>query len=136
MSDLTRIEPIDLSHNAASFLPGDHRIVAYKMTGTLFFGTVGKIETLLDQNRDRALGLVLEMHQVINLDATGLDALKTLLNTLKAEGCSLVLVGPTAQPLELMQRTGFIVELGAANVLTTLDAALARARELATQPNS
>jgi SulP family sulfate permease len=75
------------------------------------------------------------MHQVINLDATGLDALKTLLNTLKAEGCSLVLAGPTAQPLELMRRTGFIDELGVANVLTNLEAALARARELATQPN-
>ena len=133
MSDLTRIEPIDLSQNAVAFLPGEHRIVAYKMTGSLFFGTVGKIESLLDQNRDRTLVVVLEMHQVINLDATGLDALKTLLNTLKTEGCSLVLAGPTAQPLELIQRTGFIDELGVANVLTNLEVALVRARDLASK---
>jgi len=132
ISNLTRIEPIDLSRYGDMLPDGAHNIAAYKLFGALFFGAVGKIESLLDQSRERIAVVVLEMHQVIDLDATGLDAIETLLRTLRQEGCHLVLADLTAQPLSLMRRTGFIHEIGAANIVPDLGAALARARELTT----
>ena len=50
---------------------------------------------------------------------------------LREEGTQLVLAGVTAQPLSLIRRSGFIHELGEANLVDDLAAALVRARELA-----
>jgi len=131
ISNLTRIEPIDLSRYETILPAGTRNIAAYKLFGALFFGAVGKIESLLDQSRERIAVVVLEMHQVIDLDATGLDAIETLLRALRQEGCYLVLADLTDQPLSLMRRTGFIHEIGAANIVPDLRAALARAGDLA-----
>ena len=131
ISNLTRIEPIDLSRYETILPAGTRNIAAYKLFGALFFGAVGKIESLLDQSRERIAVVVLEMHQVIDLDATGLDAIETLLRALRQEGCHLVLADLTDQPLSLMRRTGFIHEIGAANIVPDLRAALARAGDLA-----
>jgi len=131
ISNLTRIEPIDLSRYETILPAGTRNIAAYKLFGALFFGAVGKIESLLDQSRERIAVVVLEMHQVIDLDATGLDAIETLLRTLRQEDCHLVLADLTDQPLSLMRRTGFIHEIGAANIVPDLRAALARAGDLA-----
>jgi SulP family sulfate permease len=136
ISDITRIEPVLLPQagalERADGAP-DESVAAYKLFGSLFFGAVGKLEALLDQKRDRLKVLVLEMHQVINLDTTGLDFLETLHRTLHEERRHLVIAGLNAQPASLVRRSGFLQELGERNVVPDLDAALARARELAAQ---
>jgi SulP family sulfate permease len=68
--------------------------------------------------------LLLEMHQVINLDTTGLDALETLHQQLERRGGTLVIAEPTEQPLSLMRRAGFVDRLGEDNVFDDLDVAL------------
>ena len=70
------------------------------------------------------------MHQVINIDTTGLDALEALHDVLLEEGRHLILAGLTTQPASLIRRSGFIEELGEANVASDLSAALLRARQL------
>jgi len=72
--------------------------------------------------------VILEMHQVINLDTTGLDALETLLRMLRKRGGRLIIAEPTEQPLSLMRRSGFLDELGPGNLFDALDDALAAAR--------
>lgn len=136
-SNLTRIEHLSVpdgnagSPASAPRAESKGRIVAYKLFGSLFFGTVGKIEELLDHDRTSVAVIILEMHQVIDLDATGLDSIRTLLDTLRAEDCKLVLCGLTAQPLSLIQRSGFIEDIGSDNIVPDWDSALARARLLA-----
>jgi SulP family sulfate permease len=68
------------------------------------------------------------MHQVINLDTTGLDALETLLERLHAQGGTLVIAEPTAQPLSLLTRSGFVERMGAHNLFEDLDVGLATLR--------
>jgi len=133
ISDVTRIEPILLPQAGALERPDDApegSIAAYKLFGSLFFGTVGKLESLLEQKRGRMKVLVLEMHQVINLDTSGLDFLQTLYKTLNEEGRHLVIAGLNEQPASLVRRSGFLHTLGEHNVLPDLPSALARAREI------
>ncbi len=142
VSDITRIEPINLTQHAGGGAlletdapaeagkSGAGQIIAYKLFGALFFGAVGKIEALLDEKRDRVAVLILEMHQVINLDSTGLDAIESLHRVLREEGSQLVLAGLTPQPISLIHRSGFIRDIGEANLVPDLQAALTRAQEL------
>ena len=133
VSDLTKLEPIDLKeYEGAALREGEapHHVAAYKLFGSLFFGAVGKIEALLDHSRENITVVILEMHQVINIDTTGLDALEALHDVLEEEGRHLILAGLTQQPASLIRRSGFIEELGEANVTSDLSAALLRARQL------
>ena len=72
---------------------------------------------------------MLEMHQVINLDTTGLDALETLLDQLHRRGGEMVIAEPTEQPLSLLTRSGFLERMGRHNLFDALDEALVALRE-------
>jgi SulP family sulfate permease len=122
VSNLTRVEPLPLPGEP----PG---IAAWKLFGSLFFGSVGRVEPLLDAKVNPSRVTILEMHQVISLDTTGLETLQQLARTLERRGGGLVLCGLTPQPASLVARSGFRDELGAENIVEHLDAALARARQ-------
>jgi len=129
VSDLTRMEPLPLPDAPPA-------IAAWKLFGSLFFGSVGRIEPLLDAKANPARVVILEMHQVISLDTTGLETLQQLARSLARRGGGLVLCGLTPQPASLVARSGFRDELGAANIVEDLDAALARATQLAASSGS
>ena len=135
ISGITRVEPISLPRPAVGALELDdgineESIAAYKLFGSLFFGAVGKLETLLDHKRERLSVLILEMHQVINLDTTGLDFLENLHRTLREEGRHLILADLNHQPMSLIRRSGFVATLGENNLARDLPSALVRAREI------
>ncbi len=123
ISSLTRIEQITLPQDY-SHTPTGHRVAAYRVFGSLFFGSVTKLEQLLDPAQAQADVVVLEMHQVINLDTTGLDALEELNRQLGRRGGRLVIAEPNEQPLSLMRRSGFFETLGADSVFDELEEAL------------
>ncbi len=125
ISSLTRIEAIPETALPAALPPG---AAAYSIFGSLFFGAVGKLESLMiDPASSGTRIMILEMHQLINLDVTGLDALETVHKTLKRSGGQLILSGANMQPLSLIQRSGFIDRLGSANCVSNLAAAVERA---------
>jgi SulP family sulfate permease len=123
ISSITRLEPIRLPANLAT-LPDGNRVEAWRVFGSLFFGSVSILESLADPAREQPDLLVLEMHQVINLDTTGLDALEAIHSHLERNGKSLVIAEPTEQPLSLMRRSGFMDRIGADHVFDDLEAAL------------
>ncbi|MFP5411873.1 MAG: STAS domain-containing protein, partial [Gammaproteobacteria bacterium] len=123
ISSLTRVEEIALPADYAR-TPDGRSIVAYRVFGSLFFGSVTKLEQLLDPARPHEV-VVLEMDKVINLDTTGLDALESLHRMLVRRGGRLVIAEPNPQPLSLIRRSGFLEELGPDAVFEELDEALA-----------
>jgi sulfate permease, SulP family len=127
VSTLTRIEPIRLPADLALLADG-RKVRAYRLFGSLFFGSVNKLEALFDPAQPLPDLLVLEMHQLINLDTTGLDAMEGLLRQLRRRGGELVLAEPTEQPLSLITRSGFAEEIGRHNLFDSLDAALQAVR--------
>ena len=64
------------------------------------------------------------------MDATGLNALEDLYARLHRKGKHIILSGPHAQPLFVMEKAGFLDQIGRDNVCPDLDAALARSREI------
>jgi len=128
ISALTRIDPVPDSEMPVPPAPG---VAVYAVFGSLFFGAVGKLERLADPRVLSHRVLILELHRLINLDTTGLDALENLHRTLEKRGCKLILCGANAQPLSLMRRTGFIDRLGEDNYLPLPGPAVTRANRLA-----
>jgi len=51
--------------------------------------------------------LVLEMHRLVSMDTSGLEALQQLHRVLKRRGVALVLANVNERPLSLMRRSGF-----------------------------
>lgn len=127
ISSLTRIELIPPNRLST---PLPHGVLAYSIFGSLFFGAVDKLEGLIDAEAIPEQALILELHQLINLDATGLDALETIRKTLQKKGSQLILCGANRQPLDLMRRSGFLERLGTQNCLDNLPDALARSTAL------
>ena len=122
MSTLFTVEP-DLSAAAGS-VPG---VRVYRLYGSLFFGAVAKVEAVGESLPSGAHAVVLEMHRLVSIDTSGLDALEQLHRTLKRQGVLLLLCDLNRQPLDMIQRAEFDAVLGSQNILRDLPEALARA---------
>ena len=124
VSELTQVEAITLDGVPPA-------IAAYRVFGSIFFGSVGKLEPLLDPVRTPARIVILELHQVISIDNTGLETLQSLQRALARRGGQLILCGLNRNPAEQIDRTGFRKALGDDNVVPHLAAALFRAHKIA-----
>ena len=113
MSTLFRVVPADKAETPAG-------VQVMELYGSLFFGAVGKIEALPEQVRPGTRALVLEMHRLVMLDTSGLDALEQLHRSLQRAQVALVLANVNEQPLSLMRRSGFEARLGAEHIVPTV----------------
>jgi MFS superfamily sulfate permease-like transporter len=123
MSTLFKVLPYEAA--AGETVPEQVQVV--ELYGSLFFGAVGRIETLPAQVLPGTRALVLEMHRLVLIDTSGIAALQELHRQLKRRGVALVLVRVNEQPLSLIRRSGFEAVLGAERIvggLSELDAAL------------
>ena len=123
MSSLTRVDSIELPFDQ-SRLPDGRVVGAVGIFGSLFFGSVTKLEQLLDPKGRLPDVLILEMHQTINMDNSGLDALETLHKLIVRSGGLMMIAGANEQPLMLMKRSGFVARLGEDNLRSSLEDAL------------
>ena len=103
-------------------------VMIYRMFGAFFFGAVDKLESALKREGQEPDVLILRMRKVMAMDATGLNALEDLYERLHRRGKHLILIGPHTQPLFVMEKAGFLDEIGRDNVCAHIDDALARAR--------
>lgn len=90
--------------------------VTYALYGSLFFGTIAKIDPILARV-EQAPGpahVLLDASRLISLDTTGLGALKQLHKAIAKRDGTLGMTGMTGlnpQPLSLIQRSGFAAHL-------------------------
>jgi SulP family sulfate permease len=117
MGTLFRVQP------PAEATPLPAGVQVFELFGSLFFGAVGKIESLPAQIHGHTRAVVLEMHRLISMDTSGLDALQQLHRTLQARNVALVLANVNEQPLSLIRRSGFEHILGADQIVPTVSAA-------------
>ena len=117
MGQLFSVRP----HGTDDVPPG---VFVFELYGSLFFGAVGKVEALAEQLPDGTRAVVLEMHRLVLLDTSGLEALQQLHRTLKRREIGLVLANVNEQPLSLMRRSGFEAHLGADAIVPNVAAAV------------
>ncbi len=120
MGQLFSARPLPLADGVA---PG---VAVFELFGALFFGAVGKIEALPARLPPGTRCLVLQMHRLISVDSSGIDALQQLHRSLQRQGVALLLADVNPQPLGLMQRSGFAAALGDAAIAPDLATALQR----------
>ncbi|WP_020163040.1 SulP family inorganic anion transporter [Methyloversatilis discipulorum] len=132
MSDLTRIDRLPLEEHygieALARADGTPRILAYRLTGSLFFGAANKLENLLLMQDGHPDAVILDLEKVISIDTTGLDILQTLQRNLARRGATLILCDLNDQPASLIRRSGFAARLGEDNIAGNLTDALLRAQ--------
>lgn len=98
-------------------------VQVFELFGSLFFGAVGRIEALPSQVVSGTRAVVLEMHRLISMDTSGLDALQQFHRALQARGIALVLANVNEQPLSLIRRSGFEAVIGPEQIVPTVSAA-------------
>ena len=105
-------------------------VMIYRMMGAFFFGAVDKLESALKREKQEPEVLILRMRKVVAMDATGLNALEDLYQKLHRKGKHLLLSAPHTNPMMVMEKAGFIEQIGPENVCPHIDAALARSRQI------
>jgi SulP family sulfate permease len=109
---------------------GAHRgIEIYEINGPLFFGAAAAFHDALSRVANRQPVMILRMGRVSAIDATGLRRLADLIRRLRREGTLVILCGLHSQPRAAVSRSTVLDDVGPENVATSLDMALAIARE-------
>jgi len=99
-----------------------------ELYGALFFGAVDKLEGLPTRLPEGTQRVVLDLHRLVAMDTSGLEALHQLRQALQRRGITMDLARAAEAPLSLLERSGFAEELGPQHLWPTLEAALAPAR--------
>jgi SulP family sulfate permease len=116
MSTLFRVEAMPGSPTGVHVL---------RLYGALFFGAVNKVEAIAQHLPAGTHTVVLEMHQLVKIDNSGLDALSQLHRALGRQQVRLVVCDLNEQPRAIIHSAGFDAVLGPQNLAADLAAALA-----------
>lgn len=103
-------------------------VEVYDVSGPFFFGAAYKLRDTLDALGSPPKVLIINMPNVLAVDATGLHALHELKKRCAKDGTRLLLAGAHAQPVRELVRSGLLDTFGDDNLLGTLPEALDRAR--------
>jgi len=138
VTDTTRISALDEAgapgqgHEHVANVPRE--VLVYRVFGALLFGAADKLDSVIRRTGTDTRVVILHLAAVTALDATALNALDSLHAKLRHHKKHLILSGPHTQPYFLLEKSGFIERLGAANVAVDLESAVARARALTGGP--
>ncbi len=106
----------------------------FEINGPFFFGAADKFKNALGVISEPPKVLILRMRHALTLDATALQALESVLSKARRNDTQLLLSGVHAQPLVVMERSGFLQNIGLENVFGNIDDALNRARAILGTP--
>ena len=109
-------------------LPAD--VEVYEAEGAFFFGIAESLRDALAFGKNPPRIVILRMRHVLVLDASALRALSDLNLRCRRMGAALIISGIHAQPLIAMEQSGLLEEFGEENVVSGIDSAITRAREL------
>lgn len=105
-------------------------VEVFEVDGPFFFGAAETFRSAIAQIESPPTVLILRLRKVLTIDATGLAALEDVYEQTRRTGGTLVLSGIHAQPLVVIQRSGFLDRIGEANVPGDIHDSMRRAREL------
>jgi SulP family sulfate permease len=132
-TSVSRVTPEYLAEGRAHCMQ-DKDIPAYvtilRIQGPFLFGMTDKLVEATEDLSDVGEIVLLRLRNMTAIDATGLHALESLSDRLRASGRTLVICGARRQPAEFLDQAEFVEHVGAAHVDEHMQAALARAAEI------
>ncbi|MBL1149452.1 MAG: STAS domain-containing protein [Armatimonadetes bacterium] len=105
-------------------------VVIYRIHGPFLFGASDKLSIIEDELSDLPRIVVVRLRNMTAIDSTGLHALEHLADVLHNSGRHLIVCGMRAQPGRLLARAEFHRHIGEENIVSSLESAMIRAREL------
>ena len=102
--------------------------VVYEITGPLFFAMTDKVTEIVKDTSEDVL--IIRMRGVPAIDTSALNALTEILNTCKKNNITLIFSHVNEQPLKMMKKAEFDIEVGQENFCPNIDAALSRAEKI------
>jgi SulP family sulfate permease len=130
---VSEVTPDDIKSGTPHVLQGRRLpdyLRVFRIHGPFLFGTADKLETIADRIPELPRIVVLRLRNMTALDATGLQAFEDLADRLHGSGRVLILCGARSQPAQLMKQAEFDQHIGHGNICPSIEAALARARDL------
>ena len=107
-----------------------------RIHGPFLFGTTDKLTEATSSLSSLQPIVILRLRNMTAIDATGLHALESFSRQLRESGRTLLVCGARHQPARFLARGEFVEEIGRDNIVPHVEAALARARSLRTQPET
>ncbi len=104
-------------------------VLVYRIFGPFLFGAAEKMEDALAGVDEWPKVLILRLNLVTAMDATGLNALESIVERMRRKDAVVILSGIHFQPLQMLMKAGFINRIGRENFCATFDDSLARAVE-------
>lgn len=127
MNTLTVIEPATLPFDLPT------TVEAWHLKGTLFFGSVSKLEPVTDPVRitapDAAKIVILDFTELLNIDNSCMDQIEVFARTLRKYKHDLIIAGAQGHALKQLKRTDIAQRLGA-NMVPDMEFAMVRARAI------
>ncbi len=105
-------------------------VLVYRIFGPFLFGAAEKMEDALSRIDSWPDVLILRLHLVTAMDATGMHALVSLVERMKMHHGNVILSGIHQQPFQLLRKAGVINIVGYENFCATFDDSLERAQAL------
>ena len=107
-------------------LPKSVRV--YEINGPMFFGMTDQIAEISVKEFTRYL--IIRMRGVPSLDSSAMNALENLREYCAENDVQLIISHANEQPMKTMERAGFVEKVGREHFRTSIDDAIAHAREL------
>ena len=140
ISETTRVsvttDHIDLSdegeiHHDDEHLDVPRGVEVYEIDGPFFFGIANKFDECMKQVAGGKPAIrIIRMRKVPFMDSTGLHNLESLCRLSRREGITVVLSGVNDNVRAMLVRSGMDTQLGADNICSNIQEALARSRAL------
>jgi SulP family sulfate permease len=108
-------------------------VAIFRIHGPFLFGTTDQLDAVADKIDDLPPIVIFRLRNMTALDATGLRALEDVTERLHASGRAAIFCGAREQPRAVMDQAGFIEAVGRENVCEHVEAALERARSVASR---
>ena len=125
-------DEIDLSdegeiHHDEEVLQLEKGIEVYEIDGPFFFGVANKFDSVMKNMGDKPKIRIIRMRKVSFIDSTGLHNLESLWRLSQAEGIHMILSGVNEQVHGVLTKSGFDLKIGAENICSNINEAVAKA---------
>ncbi|NDV24822.1 SulP family inorganic anion transporter [Desulfovibrio sp. JC022] len=129
MSQLTDIHSLDTGLPEDDIIDrtnGHEKVVVYEISGPMFFGMAQRFVDVMSFTRKKPEIIVFCMRLVPTMDATGIEALETVIRRAHAQNIKILLSGVNPRISKIMTRLGTDKLVGSENIFPDFSTAVAK----------